>query len=60
MLIVSWFTRLFPGWTAASAEPAAHSVATSLLQSATSLAGTDPHEAQQLRNAAQAWLSVVR
>jgi len=63
MLIVSWFARVSRGWTAASAattSAASGNVATTLLQSAHSRAGLAPHEAQELRDAAQAWLSVVR
>lgn len=66
MLIVSWFANLFPGRaagvvSAASAQSdAGGNVATGLLQSAHRLAGQDPHEAEHLRGAAQAWLSVVR
>jgi hypothetical protein len=62
MLIVSWFANLFPGRAAAadSNGSAAANVATGLLQSAHRLAGQDPHEAERLRGAAQAWLSVIR
>ncbi len=66
MLIVSWFADLYRGRaaravsTASTASAPAGNVATGLLQSANSLAGQDPHEAQRLRGAAQAWLSVIR
>ncbi len=66
MLIVSWFADLFPGRAAAAdstgsaTADAAANVATGLLQSAHRLAGQDPHEAERLRGAAQAWLSVIR
>jgi hypothetical protein len=66
MLIVSWFAKLFPGRataidsTGSAASDATGNVATGLLQSAHRLAGQDPHEAERLRGAAQAWLSVVR
>lgn len=64
MLIVSWFARIARGWPAAGtvSAPAASSgnLAASLLQSADAQAGYAPHEAQRLRDAAQAWLRVVR
>lgn len=68
MLIVSWFARVYQGWTASAAasahqgacDGAAREVAFALLESADNLAGHDPHEARRLRSAAQAWLSVVR
>lgn len=42
------------------ASAPAGNVATGLLQSAHCMAGQDPHEAEHLRGAAQAWLSVIR
>lgn len=64
MLIISWFARLARGWpaagTAAPSPASSGNVAANLLQSADSLAGYAPHEAQTLRDAAHAWLRVVR
>ncbi len=66
MLIVSWFADLYRGRTARAVSNAsmasapAGNVATGLLQSAHCMAGQDPHEAEHLRGAAQAWLSVIR
>lgn len=44
----------------AAAAPAARSPAGLLMESAERYAGSDPHGAEQLRQAASAWLSVVR
>jgi hypothetical protein len=63
MLIVSWLARLsksVPAVSASMGRPASDNFAADLLQSANSQAGINPNEAQHLRNAAQAWLSVVR
>lgn len=68
MLIVSWFARLYRGWTASAAASATQAprsgalpdVAFGLLESADHRAGQDPFEARRLRSAAQAWLSVTR
>ena len=38
----------------------AHHIAQNLMQNAVARAGTDPFQAQELRSAAQAYLSVVR
>ena len=40
--------------------PAANGVALRLMESAEARAGTDPRQAQELRDAASAYLSVVR
>ena len=67
MLILHWFTQLSQWWAVygsslvATDRPGSESnVAASLLQSANALAGLDPHEAQRLRSAARAYLSVIR
>ena len=44
----------------APAETAAHGVAHQLMERAEACAGRNPHDAQQLRQAASAYLSVVR
>lgn len=49
--------RFFPATQAFAAAPG---VARSLLESAEADAGRNPHQAQQLRQAAYAYLSVVR
>lgn len=63
MLIASWIARAYRAW--ATSAPTAQRggsdyAAFGLFESADSLAGHDPHEARQLRSAAQAWLRVVR
>lgn len=48
------------GRTAKRANPDDQGVANGLMQSAEARAGQNPHEAAELRGAAQAYLSVVR
>ncbi len=67
MLMMSWFTQISHLWTvfgprSSAANPADEesNVASGLLQSAHALAGLDPHEAERLRGAARAYLSVIR
>jgi regulator of sirC expression with transglutaminase-like and TPR domain len=43
-----------------AAVPAQHNVANELFESAGNRAGLDPHHAAELRDAARAYLSVVR
>ena len=48
------------GFFRSSAVAAPASPAAALLESADSCAGVDPHHAHELREAASAWLRVVR
>lgn len=54
------FARFLPSTAAAASTAARDGVAQELMQSAEARAGTDPHQAQELRQAASAFLSVVR
>ncbi|WP_198969957.1 hypothetical protein [Xylophilus sp. ASV27] len=54
-------TRLLSSVRAAAALPdAARGIPNALFESAEACAGQNPHQAQELRAAAQAYLSVVR
>lgn len=47
-------------WMQPTAAPVPASPAADLFESADAMAGLDPHHAQKLREAASAWLRVVR
>ncbi|MBK8072537.1 MAG: hypothetical protein IPK34_11250 [Ramlibacter sp.] len=53
-------TQMFSSSRAAAPAEAGISPARALMESADALAGLDPHQAEELRLAASAWLSVAR
>ena len=58
--LLSKLNRFNPFAFAAATAPHAGGVAWHLMERAESWAGRDPHQSQELRGAAQAYLSVVR
>lgn len=55
--LLAQIARLLPSFPT---EPEDDGVAHQLMESAEACAGTNPHEAQELREAAAAYISVVR
>ena len=58
--LLSRIARLIPATSIATPTAAAEGVAQSLMERAEADAGRNPHQAQELRSAAQAYLSVIR
>ena len=58
--LLSQIRRLIPSFNSASNVTPLDGVAQSLLERAEADAGRNPHQAQELRDAASAYLSVIR
>ena len=58
--LITRIARLIPKSSIAVQSAAADGVAQNLMERAEAGAGRNPHQAQELRSAAQAYLSVIR
>ncbi len=58
--IMSPLLTFWSRWMQPTTAPVPASPAADLFESADAMAGLDPHQAQELREAASAWLRVVR
>lgn len=58
--IMSPLLTFWSRWMQPTTAPVPASPAADLFESADAMAGLDPHHAQELREAASAWLRVVR